>query len=107
MSEFVRITTTTGDLATAEQIAVDLVDRHLVACSHIQGPVRSNYRWEGKVESSEEWVVTLTTLALHVEAIEQVIEKLHPYDVPECIVQPIIGGSKAYLQWMREQTERF
>ncbi len=104
MQEFVQITTTTGDAATAERIAVDLVARCLVACAQIQGPVRSTYRWEGKVESSEEWVVVLKTVGEHLVAIEEAILQVHPYDVPELIVVPIIGGSDAYLNWVREQT---
>jgi periplasmic divalent cation tolerance protein len=104
MQEFVQITTTTGDTAIAEQIAIDLVDRRLVACAQIQGPVRSVYRWEGKVESTEEWVVSFKTVGAHFEAIEKAIAELHPYDVPELIVVPIIGGSNAYLEWVREQS---
>jgi periplasmic divalent cation tolerance protein len=27
---------------------------------------------------------------------------LHPYDVPEAIVVPILGGYAPYLNWVRE-----
>ena len=29
---------------------------------------------------------------------------MHPYDVPEIIVLPVIGGAAPYLDWVRQQT---
>lgn len=104
MAEFVQITTTTGDRSVAEQIAADLVDRRLVACAQILGPVRSVYRWEGTVEFAEELMLTLKTVAKHVEEIKSIVQQLHPYDVPELIVTPIVDGSQGYLRWLDEQT---
>lgn len=105
MTNCVTITTTTGDHAVAEKIAIDLVDRRIVACAQIGGPVRSVYRWQGKVEFAEEWVVDCKTTSQQVEATKQAITELHPYDVPEIIVVPITDGSPAYLEWMQEQTK--
>lgn len=104
MPDFVVITTTTGDHAVAQQIATDLVDRRLVACAQIAGPVRSVYRWQGRVEYTEEIVVTFKTSSANVSAVKQAIAELHPYDVPELIVTPIIDGGSSYLAWMDEQT---
>lgn len=104
MTNCVSITTTTGDHAVAERIAVDLVDRSLVACAQIGGPVRSVYRWQGKVEFAEEWVVNCKTTSEHAETVKQAIAELHPYDVPEIIVVPITEGSAEYLDWVEEVT---
>lgn len=104
MHEFVVITTTTGDHSVAEQIAAELVDRRLAACAQIAGPVRSVFRWEGIVEFTEELVLSLKTTATHVEAVKQVIDQMHPYDVPEVIVTPIVDGSDEYLRWLRDET---
>lgn len=104
MHQHVLITTTTGDHSVAEQIAADLVDRRLVACAQIGGPIRSVYRWQGTVEFTEEIVLQLKTTATQVEAVKQAIAQLHPYDVPEVIVTPIIDGSAEYLKWLDDQT---
>jgi len=32
------------------------------------------------------------------------VRELHEYEVPEFIVVPIVGGSQAYLNWIREST---
>ncbi len=106
MHEFVLITTTSGDHNIAEQIAAELIDRRLVACAQVSVPVKSIYRWEGAVEFTEEVVLQLKTTASHVVAVQQTIERLHPYDVPEVIVVPIIGGSDSYLEWIRDETRQ-
>lgn len=101
--EFVVVTTTTGDPAVAERIATDLVDRRLAACVQVYGPVRSTYGWQGKVEYTEEHVVTLKTSVGKLADVKQAIAELHPYDVPELIATPIVDGSPAYLGWLGEQ----
>jgi periplasmic divalent cation tolerance protein len=32
-----------------------------------------------------------------------VLKRLHPYEVPELVATPVVGGSEAYLQWVAEQ----
>jgi periplasmic divalent cation tolerance protein len=105
MSEFVQITTTTGTRADADRIAVELVSRRLAACVQVSGPIESTYRWQGAVETSEEWLCTAKTMAMHVDAIGRLIKELHPYEVPELIATEIVGGSEAYLAWVREQVQ--
>lgn len=104
MDEFVLVITSSGDHVVAEQIAAELVDRRLVACAHLTGPVKSIYRWEGNIEFTEEVVLHFKTTSEHVEAVKQVIGLLHPYDVPEIIVVPIVEGSASYLEWIRDET---
>lgn len=104
MHEFVLIYTTSGDHSVAEQIAAELVDGRLVACAQISGPIKSVYRWQGTVEFTEEVVLQLKTTSNHVEAVKQTIDRLHPYDVPEIVVVPIVDGSDSYFRWLRDET---
>ncbi len=99
----ITITTTTGDHSTAERIATELVDRGLAACVQISGPVTSTYRWEGKVETAEEWICTAKTNNETFSKIDQLITEIHPYDTPELIATPITHASIAYEKWLREQ----
>jgi periplasmic divalent cation tolerance protein len=103
MSEFLQITTTTGKRQDAEQIAAELVSRRLAGCVQIIGPIVSTYRWQGHTETSEEWLCTIKTGREQLAAIQKVIEEIHPYDVPELIATPIVGGSETYLGWLKEQ----
>lgn len=103
MSEYVQITTTTGARHDAEQIAAELVSRRLAACVQVSGPIVSTFRWQGKIETAEEWVCSLKTNIAQLPAIEELFKTIHPYEVPEVIATPIVGGSEAYLKWLGEQ----
>jgi periplasmic divalent cation tolerance protein len=103
MGEFVQITTTTGTRDVAERIAVELVSRRLAACVQVSGPIQSTFRWRGAVETAEEWLCTAKTNVAQLAAIQKLLKELHPYEVPEFIATPIVGGSEAYLHWLSEQ----
>lgn len=103
MTEFIQITTTTGKRHDAEQIASELITRRLAACVQVSGPVVSTFRWQGKVETAEEWMCVIKTSRAQFAAIQAAFKQLHPYDVPELIAMPIVNGSEEYLAWLGEQ----
>jgi periplasmic divalent cation tolerance protein len=37
-------------------------------------------------------------------ALWERVRELHPYEVPEFVVLPIIDGNDAYLRWIGEST---
>ncbi len=106
MSEFLQITTTAGSREEADRIATTLVDRRLAACVQIVGPVRSIYRWHGKIEHGDEWLCHIKTTAERYAAAEAAIRELHSYDCPEIIATPIVAGSEAYLAWLAANVEQ-
>jgi periplasmic divalent cation tolerance protein len=103
MSEYVQVTTATGKRQDAEQLASELVSRRLAACAQVSGPIVSTFRWQGKVETAEEWVCTMKTTIAQLDAIQRLFGEIHPYDVPELIATSIVDGSDAYLRWLSEQ----
>ena len=103
MSEYVQITTSTGTRHDAEQIASELVSRRLAGCAQISGPVASTFRWQGKVETAEEWMCTVKTTRAQLDAIQKLFGEIHPYEVPEVIATPIVGGSEKYFAWLRAE----
>lgn len=103
MSDFVQVITTTGTRDVAQRIAVELVDRRLAACVQIGGPIQSTFRWRGKVDTNEEWTCTAKTSRAKLAAIQELMARLHPYEVPELVATPIVDGSEAYLKWLAEQ----
>lgn len=104
MTDAIQITTTTGDRATAERIAAELVDRRLAACVQISGPLTSTYRWKERIEITEEWLCIAKSLAQNFGPIEELIRRLHPYDLPEILAVPVTDGSAAYLDWLRSES---
>src|SRR5215471_13076674 len=105
MSEYLQIVTTTGARHDAERIAAELVSRRLAACVQISGPIASTYRWQGAVETAEEWLCTVKSSKALFGEVERVVKQLHPYEVPELIATPIVEGSATYLQWLGEQLD--
>src|SRR6185295_18386371 len=99
MTEYIQITTTTGKRQDAEQIAAELVSRRLAACVQVSGPVVSTFRWQGKIETTEEWMCVIKTDHAHLAAIQTAFETIHPYEVPEVVATPIVDGSAEYLKW--------
>ena len=92
-----------GSIREARRIGRALVDQRLVACANIlEVPVRSIYRWKGKVESAREILAVLKTSRKRFTAVEREVRRLHSYDVPEIIALPILGGSEGYLRWISE-----
>jgi periplasmic divalent cation tolerance protein len=81
-----------------------LVERRLVACGTVIPGGVSIYRWKGDVEEAREVVVILKTTAERWAALAAALPELHPYEVPELVVVPVVGGHSAYLQWLSEET---
>ena len=103
MHETIQVNTTTATKADAERIATALVERRLAACVQVGGPVTSCYRWQGKIETAEEWLCTAKTTREAYDQVEQAIRELHPYEAPEIIAVPIVAASAGYLAWLRDQ----
>jgi periplasmic divalent cation tolerance protein len=101
----IEVITTIGDEPAARRIAQTLVERRLSACVQIVGPISSIYRWQGKVESSHEWMCVAKTVRALYQSVELAIRGLHPYEEPEIIALPIVDGSHGYLAWLASQVE--
>jgi periplasmic divalent cation tolerance protein len=100
------VLTTAGSEQEARKIAHALVERQLAACVNIAPRIESVYRWQGKVESAEEWLLVIKTTAERFAAVRDSIKELHSYDVPECIMLQIDDGSEPYLSWITESTRK-
>lgn len=101
--DVVLIISNAPDLLLAKRIAHVLVEDGLVACVNLGAPILSIYHWNGVIEGADEIPLWMKTTAGQQAAVVQALAKLHPYEVPEIIVVPVIGGSETYLKWVREQ----
>ena len=100
MTDIIQVATTTGNREDAQRIAAELVDKRLAACVQLGGPITSFYHWEGKLETSQEWMLTVKTTRELYDRVEETIRGLHLYDVPEILATPVVAGSDAYLSWV-------
>ena len=100
MVPFVQIMTTVPDRKTALRIGEKLLEDKLCACFQIVGPINSLYRWKGKIEKDEEFLCLIKTRENLIEKIEESLRKMHPYEVPEFLVIPVVAGSADYISWL-------
>ena len=96
------VLSTAGTKEEAHKIAHALVERRLAACVNIVPQVESVYRWQGKVESAEEFLLLIKTSAERFAEVSAALGELHSYEVPECVSVAMEDGSAEYLQWLAE-----
>jgi len=106
MSRLVQVITTTASCEEAERIARALVEGRLAACVQVLGPITSIYRWEGAVETSQEWRCEAKSREDLYDEVEKAIRRLHSYQVPEILAVPIAAGSADYLAWLNAAVKR-
>jgi len=105
-NSYLQVITTVSGKIYAEKIARALIAKNLAACVQIGGPIKSIYRWKGRVETAKEWVCIVKTRKSVYKKVEKAIKKNHPYEVPEIIAVPIAEGSKTYLKWLFDETAK-
>ena len=96
--------TTIDNIQDGRKIAKMLVEEQLVACVNILPDIESIYRWKGKIEEDNEFVLIAKTVDDNIEKTIQRIKDLHSYELPDIIVLPIIGGLKEYLDYIVNET---
>jgi periplasmic divalent cation tolerance protein len=99
-NEYVIIMVTTANKQEAEKIAQHLLKERLIACANIIGPVSSLFHWAGKTEKAEEFLIFMKSRKDLFDKLAETVKALHSYEVPEILVLPVVGGSKAYLDWL-------
>ncbi len=100
---YVVILVTCGSRREALRIAHSVVEHRLAACVNVlDAPVRSVYRWKGKIEQGREFLLMIKSSRARLTALQAEIERLHSYDVPEFVALPIVDGSSRYLAWLGE-----
>jgi periplasmic divalent cation tolerance protein len=98
----VLVLTTLGADADADALARTLVGERLAACVNVLPLMTSHYRWKDAVEQAGERQLIIKTTAGRVDTLRARLIQLHPYELPEFLVIDAAGGSKGYLQWLRE-----
>ena len=95
---------TAPDLEAARRLARAWVDAKLVACVNLVPGIESIYRWQGKVEASNEVLLVVKTTADRVAELEASLPGLHPYEVPEFVVLDAEHVAPRYAAWLAGET---
>ena len=105
-NEFVIVLITVPTLEIGKKIARTLVEEKIAACVNILPQIHSIYRWDNEVQAEDEFLLICKTRSdLVTPYLVDRVKSLHPYEVPEIISLPIVGGSHDYLKWIKEVTK--
>ena len=104
MAEEIIVLVTASSEEEAVKIGKALVNEHVVACVNIVPEIRSLFFWQGTTQDEREILLVCKSRLPLLEKLTARVKELHSYSVPEVVALPIIGGSEAYLSWVREST---
>ncbi|HEX3837098.1 MAG TPA: divalent-cation tolerance protein CutA [Steroidobacteraceae bacterium] len=91
--------------AVALDMARILVKEGLAACVNRMPALASVYVWQGRICEESEQLLMIKTIPARYEALEMRLKALHPYEIPEIIAIPVVGGSSPYLAWLAAATD--
>ena len=97
---------TCPDEASACRIAEILVSEGLATCVNRLPGVRSTYFWDGRLQDDAEILLIIKTTDRRLPDLAGRLKSLHPYEVPELVAVPVVGGNERYLDWVRMGVER-
>ena len=97
---------TAADAEEAQEIGRAMVAARLAACANVFPQMVPIFHWEGQIGEGSESVVLLKTTQARVEELIAAIEAMHSYECPCAVVLPIVGGSKAFLDWISFETSQ-
>ena len=102
--QVVLIYMTAKNLGEAEKIGNVLVEKRLAACINILGPIRSIYRWDGKIQKGREVAFLAKTRSTKVKRLVQQVKKIHSYSCPCIVAVPVTDGDSDFLRWIEQET---
>ncbi len=104
MTSHMQIFWTAANIEEARRVSKALVEKHLVACAHIEPGIESIFFWEGKVDTANEVKVVFKTKSGLISKVQEFIRSNCSYSVPEILGVAIDTGNPAYLAWVDEVT---
>lgn len=80
------------------------MEKRLVAGSQIY-TVKSDYWWEGKIESKEEFKLEVKTRSDKINEIVKEIKEIHDYQIPAIHKTEIICLTDEMKEWINESVQ--
>jgi periplasmic divalent cation tolerance protein len=95
----VQLLTTVESREQALDLAHAVIDERAAACVQIIGPITSVYRWKGRVEETEEYLLLLKVPTGALETLVDLVRARHPYGTPELTAVPSSFVDDRYMAW--------
>ena len=104
-SSLLLVITSTKTKEDAETLGKSLLEKKLIACFQIDGPISSIYRWNDAIECEEEYRCIIKTTQNQFDTIEALLKDTHPYDTPEIIALRITQAEQNFANWVKACTQ--
>lgn len=102
MSNFCQLWLTCANREEADKIANTLLVKHLAACAK-QVAIASDFRWQGKIEHSNEVLLVMDSKLELFDEVEKEVAKLHSYDTFVLQAVPIGKVSANARRWLETE----
>ncbi len=99
------ILVTAPDIKVAKALASAVLEARLAACANVVPKVESFFWWQDKLQKADETQIVFKTTTARLAELEKLVKEKHPYDTPEFLVLPTMGGSEGYLDWIDASTK--
>ena len=86
----------------ADKIADVLLEKKLITCAK-KLPVKSVFKWKGKLNKADEIVLLLETEDKFFDAIENEVRKLHSHKTFILASIPVGKTSRGVAEWLKEE----
>ena len=96
---------TKGSVEEAKSIGHILVGQNLAACVNLLKNMTSIYKWEEKLEESQEIILIAKTRKTLMQQLIETVKTHHSYECPCVLELPIQGGNPEFLRWIATETE--
>ena len=103
--EYYLVMTYSDNKKVLEDISKELLEAHLVASSHIS-VVTSDFWWEGKIQSKEEYKLDVRTRSDKLTDVQNLIASKHNYQVPEISAIRLPYITDEMKKWIDESVEK-
>ena len=95
---------TAGSIEEAKSIGQILVGQNLAACVNLLENMTSIYKWEEKLEESQEVIMIAKTRKTLMPKLIETVNSIHSYDCPCILELPVQDGNSDFLSWIESQT---
>lgn len=102
--KIIAIFTSVGNYEEAKLISSAIVEKKLAACAQVS-EIESFYHWNGSLQNEKEYRIMFKTDAKNYNAIENLIKKMHSYDLPAIHGILIDEISQPYQAWVIENSK--
>ena len=89
----------TAPKGEGRKLARTLVEAGFAACVNVTS-VSSVYTWNGRVEEADEDLIIVKTTDEAYGRLEELVKRVHPYQVPEIIALRVERGLREYTSWV-------